>query len=94
MSATGTPSDSAAVRRGVGLRTGPQQGVAGQPEQPAAALSLGHVVHGEADVRQVFEQTGPFAWISDSSGLDGLEVQGIDHRPSVPAAPRIRVKCL
>ena len=86
-SATGTPSESAAVRRRVGLRTGPQQHVSGQPEQPAAALGLGHVVDGEAEARQVFEQARPRAWISDSGGLHGLEVQGIDHRPSVPVAP-------
>ena len=93
-SVTGTPIDVRGGAQRVGLRTGLQQGVTGQPEQPAAALGLGHVVDGEAEAGQVFEQARARPGISDSGGLNGLEVQGIDHRPSVPVVTRIRVKCL
>ena len=65
--------------QGVALRTGLQQDVTGQSEEAAAALGVGHLVHGETEARQVLEQPSPRAWISDPRSLHGVEVQGIDH---------------
>ena len=64
--------------QGVDLGAGPQQDVTGQSEQAAAPLGLGHLVHGETEARQVLDQTGPRARISDSCCLHARRIQ-IDH---------------
>jgi hypothetical protein len=63
----------------VGLRTGSQQGIAGQPEQPALALGIGHLFHGETKADQVIEEPGSRLRVSDPRSQHGVEVLGIDH---------------
>ena len=65
------------------------QGIAGQPEQAAATLGLDHLVCGEAEAVEVFDQRGAFSGIGDSGGFERIE---IDHPPesaSVDAAIRV-----
>ena len=74
------------LAQGVDRPARPLQGIAGEPEQPAAALGLHHLLGGEAEAVQVFDQRGSLARIGDSGGLQRIE---IDHPPesaSVDAA--------
>jgi hypothetical protein len=65
--------------QGIDLGAGPQQGVTGKPEQAAVTLGLHHLVCGETEVRQVFDQTSPLARVGDSGGLKRFQIQRIDH---------------
>ncbi|COY03700.1 Uncharacterised protein [Mycobacterium tuberculosis] len=40
-----------------------------------------HLFDREAKLIQVGEQAGPLAWVGNSGGLEGVEVQGIVHLP-------------
>ncbi len=64
------------LAQGVRRPARPLQGIAREPEQPAATLGLHHVLGGEAEAVQVFDQRGTLARIGDSGGLKRIE---IDH---------------
>jgi len=65
--------------QGIDLGAGPQQGVTGKAEQAATLLCFDHVVGGETESRQVLDQAGPLACISDPCCIKRLEIQGIGH---------------
>jgi hypothetical protein len=62
--------------QGIDRGTGPKQGVTGKSEQAALTLGLDHLVRGETESRQVFDQTSPLARVGDSGGLERFQ---IDH---------------
>jgi hypothetical protein len=81
----GRASASAAVRRLYAGAPRPSQRVASQAEQPAATFGLHHLLGGEAEAVQVFDQRGTLARVGDSGGLQRIE---IEHPPeSASVAP-------
>ena len=64
-------------------------GIACQAEQAAAAFGLNHLLGGEAEAVQVFDQRGALARVGNSGGLKRIE---IDHPPkSASSEATIRV---
>jgi hypothetical protein len=73
----------------VGRAARPQEDVAGEAEQAPAALGVDHVLGGEPEAVQVFDQAGPPARVGDPCGFQGVE---IDHlHKCVRGAVAIRV---
>ena len=66
------------LAQGVDRPARPLQNIAREAEQPAAALGLHHLLGGEAEAVQVFDQRGSLARVGDSGGLQRIE---IDHPP-------------
>ena len=65
------------------------QNIACQAEQAATAFGLNHVLGGEAEAVQVFDQRGALARVGNSGGLKRIE---IDHPPkSASSEATIRV---